>query len=273
MATRMTWLSASALSLVLLAGDNGIPGSPPASAQDCVPATCPRNGGGPPEDRAPALPSSGNLSGPVAPPASPPVPFDPAQGNFDPNAGPNGDTDMDGTPNSIDYDDDGDLWGDWLELALGLDPQDRASNGSVATPDADMDSDGWIDILEITAGTDPNDPADTPTNYDGDGEGNPDNDGDGLGDLLELAIGTDPDNPDTDRDGVGDSIDAFMYNPLDPDTDDDGVNDAEDDSAPAWFEESGLGNPDDRPGAESDNANENAEPAGPAGPTGGIAAP
>lgn len=54
-----------------------------------------------------------------------------------------------------------------------------------------------------------------------------DRDNDGISRCEENIIGTDPKNPDTDRDGIADGDELYIYktDPLKPDTDDDGIND------------------------------------------------
>lgn len=57
--------------------------------------------------------------------------------------------------------------------------------------------------------------------------GKPDRDGDGLPDDEENRWGTDPDDPDTDKDGLLDGEEVYIYktDPLNPDTDYDGLTD------------------------------------------------
>src|SRR3954470_19776717 len=110
------------------------------------------------------------------------------------------DSDGDGLPNAV-------------EVQMGLDPANPATNG---IPDGkrDMDLDGLPNALEVALGLDPM-KADT----DGDGtpDGREDSDGDGLLNVLELRLHLDPGVADSDHDGVLDG---------DEDTDLDGMNNA-----------------------------------------------
>jgi len=56
-----------------------------------------------------------------------------------------------------------------------------------------------------------------------------DSDADGLSDSKERRLGTNPYNKDTDRDGLNDFEEVYVYgtDPLDPDTDKDGMSDGE----------------------------------------------
>ncbi|NIY90275.1 hypothetical protein HCZ64_24120, partial [Vibrio campbellii] len=120
------------------------------------------------------------------------------------------DTDSDGIPDHMDYDDDGDGVSDLDDSA----PLDRNS---------DYDGDGLTDGYETDNGLNPLDASD----------GSTDSDGDGIRDADELALGLNPNDPndgkdaDTDNDGftngqeilVGtDPLDANSY-----DGDGDGV--------------------------------------------------
>ena len=137
------------------------------------------------------------------------------------------DTDLDGTPDCLDDDDDGDGLSDDDELTEDTDPKDP-----------DTDDDGLEDGAEVEGDTNPNNP-----DTDGDGlsdgdevavyETDPtvqDTDGDGLGDGEEVtAWDTDPTEEDTDGDGLDDGDEAQVHgtSPLNPDTDGDGLEDGE----------------------------------------------
>jgi hypothetical protein len=110
-------------------------------------------------------------------------------------------------------DSDGDGLPNALEVAMGLDPTDPATNG---IPDGkrDADLDGLPNALEVALGLDP-----TKADSDADGttDGREDSDGDGLPNGLELALHLDPGVADSDHDGVLDG---------DEDTDLDGMTNA-----------------------------------------------
>ena len=110
-------------------------------------------------------------------------------------------------------DSDGDGLPNALEVQMGLDPANPATNG---IPDGkrDMDLDGLPNALEVALGLDPM-KADT----DGDGipDGREDSDGDGLPNALELQLHLNPAVADTDHNGVLDG---------DEDTDGDGMTNA-----------------------------------------------
>jgi len=94
------------------------------------------------------------------------------------------DTDMDGTPDYLDDDSDGDGISDAME----------AGDTSVSTAPVDSDGDGTPDFRDL------------------------DSDNDGLTDAEELALGTDPTLADTDGDGESDGVEVSGgSDPLDPD--------------------------------------------------------
>jgi hypothetical protein len=113
-------------------------------------------------------------------------------------------------------DSDGDGFGDWQEVNLGLSPivddLDRDSDGDFMTnrweiqhgldPCAltlysDQDSDGLMDWQEFRYGGDPL---------------VPDTDGDGLNDGLEFSLGFDLLDPDMDSDGFPDGVEYYLGN-------------------------------------------------------------
>jgi hypothetical protein len=110
-------------------------------------------------------------------------------------------------------DSDGDGLPNALEVAMGLDPADPATNG---IPDGkrDADMDGLANALEVALGLDP-----TKADTDGDTitDGSEDSDGDGLPNALEQRLHLDPAGADSDHDGVLDG---------DEDTDLDGMTNA-----------------------------------------------
>lgn len=147
------------------------------------------------------------------------------------------DSDDDGVGDHQDLDDDNDGFNDTVELELGTDPYDSASQPSDIdgdkipdSLDPDIDGDGWSNIDEQRLGSDPYSAQSTPSDYDDDGiadvedtdidgDGAPntsdmfprdryesqDTNGDGLGDFA---------SSDDDGDGIPDSIDP---NPTSPD--------------------------------------------------------
>lgn len=134
------------------------------------------------------------------------------------------DTDRDGITNSKDEDDDGDGVADEKDPfpLNGKEWEDTDGDGVGNNQDEDDDNDDVPDKFDDMP-LDPNETMDT----DKDGIGNikdDDDDGDGLKDNEEENLKTDPANPDSDGDGTKDGQDAF---PLDPkeafDTDKDGI--------------------------------------------------
>ncbi|MFQ5980730.1 MAG: hypothetical protein ACE5OZ_21550 [Candidatus Heimdallarchaeota archaeon] len=95
---------------------------------------------------------------------------------------------------------------------LALDPPSDPTDG-------DTDDDGLIDGLEGTLN-----PLSNHSHYN-----EPDTDGDGLGDLQEILLNADPRHPDSDRDGVADGDEFFLFgtDPFNPDTDFDMLNDGQ----------------------------------------------
>lgn len=115
-------------------------------------------------------------------------------------------------------DSDDDCLPDWIELVLGLDPNNPDTDGNtVPDGEEDPDLDGLTNCAEIFLGTDPE---------------LADSDNDGLDDGEEVfAFGTNPRNGDSDFDGLKDGDELFPPNGLpetDPfraDTDLDGIDD------------------------------------------------
>ena len=127
-------------------------------------------------------------------------------------------------------DTDGDGLEDDEEISLGTDPRDT-----------DTDNDNLLDGDEVSRGTKPKDPD---TDQDGLSDGaevlthltNPlvkDSDGDGISDFDEVTKGSNPNdannpkNIDTDKEGLKDYDELFVYNtdPTKVDTDGDGLSD------------------------------------------------
>ncbi len=99
-------------------------------------------------------------------------------------------------------DTDGDGVDDGMEVRLGRDPVDPASQST------DLDRDGLEDGWELASGLDPLDPSDALD----------DPDGDGLATLVEHRTGSDPWRRDTDMDGLSDREEVLVgLDPLDPD--------------------------------------------------------
>ncbi|KJF92349.1 hypothetical protein UB34_20450, partial [Photobacterium leiognathi] len=142
------------------------------------------------------------------------------------------DTDSDGIPNHMDYDDDadgisdmddsdpldantdydGDGLSDGYETQAGLNPYDN-SDGMI-----DSDNDGLRDALELAWNLNPLDSSDG---------ANVDSDGDGFTNLTEIGANTDPLDPnayDGDLDGVYGIYDADDNDPL-SDSDNDTISD------------------------------------------------
>ncbi len=130
------------------------------------------------------------------------------------------DTDLDGTGNSIDIDDDNDGLNDVDEESLGTNPRK-----------SDTDGDGVGDKSDVFP-LDPTEWADSDRDSIGD-NADLDDDNDGLPDTAEEQIGTDPLNPDTDGDGLelcNDLLDKFPLEKLEcADRDGDGCGDNSDD--------------------------------------------
>jgi hypothetical protein len=121
------------------------------------------------------------------------------------------DTDMDGTPDFMDDDSDGDGLADSLE----------AGDSDPSTPPVDSDSDGIPDYIDVDS--DDNGIEDGVEGVgDTDGDRRPDyvdldDDNDGLPDVIE--IGDDPENPvDSDMDGVPNYRDEDSDNDFIPDS-------------------------------------------------------
>ena len=112
-----------------------------------------------------------------------------------------------------DLDSDGDGIPDYIEMQLGLDPNDNDSDGDgTLDGDEDNDGDGVPNALEVRIGTDPGLPD---SDFNGIGDGAEDPDADGLANAAEVTAGTDPLNPDTDFDGFTDGAEvAEGSNPL-----------------------------------------------------------
>ena len=113
-------------------------------------------------------------------------------------------------------DSDNDGIADFVEKALGTDPEK-----------SDTDGDGLTDYEELyIAGT-------NPLKYDTDENGvndaDDDMDGDGLSNKEEISLGTSVSSADTDEDGLSDydEINKYSTDPLKADTDGDTLNDGE----------------------------------------------
>lgn len=177
------------------------------------------------------------------------------------------DTDGDGIVDAKDDDIDGDGLSNTVELALGLNPWNKDSDGNATTDDKedsdgdglsnadevnidktdpgnpDSDGDGINDGNEIAHGLNPKDPSDAAKDADGDGLTNlqeiniyktdpqkVDTDGDSLSDGDEVLVyKTDPTKIDTDADGLSDGQEVSTYHtdPTKIDTDGDGVSDGD----------------------------------------------
>ena len=137
------------------------------------------------------------------------------------------DSDLDGTENALDPDDDNDEVAD-TEDAFPFDPLESADNdhdGIGDNADTDDDNDGTLDWIDAF----PFDPYET-LDSDGDGTGdNADNDddNDGTPDLDDAFPLDASETADTDGDGIGDNADPDPDNAA-IDTDGDGTVDAED---------------------------------------------
>tara|TARA_R110002049_G_scaffold72792_1_gene188166 strand:+ start:433 stop:5757 length:5325 start_codon:yes stop_codon:yes gene_type:complete len=143
------------------------------------------------------------------------------------------DTDLDGIPDLIDKDDDGDGVNDSDEALIGTDPLIKDTDGNgVHDGQEDFDNDGLDNATEsdenaaIITDTAPNDgnPDITFMDTDSDGVNNSvdtDDDGDGVNDADEALIGTDPLIKDTDGNGIHDGQEDFDNDGLDNDTESD----------------------------------------------------
>ncbi len=98
--------------------------------------------------------------------------------------GPDADFDLDGIPNYLDDDSDGD----------GLLDREEAGDDDICTPPYDHDGDDWADALDRDADNDGLSDGEEVTIY-GTDPLNPDSDGDSFTDLAEVAAGTDPNDP------------------------------------------------------------------------------
>ena len=161
----------------------------------------------------------------------------------------NDDSDLDGTADYLDPDDDGDGLSTFAEGTGDLDCNAAAVPMGDGIPnylDLDSDGDGVLDIDEGEG----DDDADLIPNYldceDSGCLGDADNDG--LSNCDEMVVGTDGANPDTDGDGVRDGIEVGLdpYYPLNTDGDDviDAFDTDDDDDGVATFAEDGNGNGD-----------------------------
>ena len=126
--------------------------------------------------------------------------------------------------NSLDSDRDG--LSDWRELSLGIEPNNKDTDGdgiidgeevdlyNTNPREKDMDGDGLLNHDEINIyKTDPS---------------NIDTDGDGILDGNEIKNGTDPHSGDTDKDGLLDvDEEKFKTDKNNSDTDGDGMSDFE----------------------------------------------
>ena len=166
-------------------------------------------------------------------------------------------------PNNPDYDNDGLLDGDEINLyhsnpastdsdGDGISDGDEVNLYNTHPDSADTDNDGLSDYEELNNGvTDPLNPdSDNDTMYDGweidnnfdpsVDDGSLDRDNDGVPNNQEFLNKTDPDNPDTDNDGLPDiwEIDN-MTNPIVNDS----ANDPDNDGLDNFAEYSNLTNP------------------------------
>lgn len=94
---------------------------------------------------------------------------------------PDADFDLDGIPNHLDDDSDGD----------GLLDREEAGDDDICTPPFDHDGDDWADALDRDADNDGLSDGEEISVY-GTDPLNPDSDGDSYTDLAEVAAGTDP---------------------------------------------------------------------------------
>lgn len=103
---------------------------------------------------------------------------------------------------------DGDGIPDDREVALGLDPARRDTDGNgIADGEEDPDGDGVGTALELFLGFDP---ARADSDGDGINDGAEDADADGLPDAREALAGLRPDRADTDGDGFDDGIEVRL---------------------------------------------------------------
>jgi len=129
------------------------------------------------------------------------------------------DSDLDGTPDYLDPDSDGDGISDALEAGdadLATAPVDTDGDGRPDFQDVDSDDDGVPDAVEDANGNGAVDPGETDAksdDSDGDGlkDGQEDKNGDGAVDPGEC----DPLSKDTDKDGIADAKDACCDQPED----------------------------------------------------------
>lgn len=114
-----------------------------------------------------------------------------------------------------DLDRDGDKLPNFLEILLGLDPDNPdTDNNGVMDGDEDFDNDHLSNYGEIVMGTSVNNPD---TAGDGILDGDYDTDNDELTDGEEIRLGTDPRNADTDGDIWPDGFELITHgDPLDP---------------------------------------------------------
>jgi hypothetical protein len=121
------------------------------------------------------------------------------------------DTDLDGTGNNADLDDDNDGFEDTFEIQNGLDPLlvnlDIDNDGIANELDTDNDNDGSLDTYDAF-------PLDANEQIDSDADGigdnaDADNDNDGVINSLDLFPLDAFESADSDGDGVGDNGDFF----------------------------------------------------------------